>query len=40
MTSSDMFDQYAALLCDVGLRLEPGQDVVVRCPPSSGLRIL
>jgi len=29
MTSSDRFQQYAGLLCDVGLSLEPGQDVAV-----------
>jgi leucyl aminopeptidase (aminopeptidase T) len=29
MTSSDMFEQYAALRCDIGLSLEPGQDVAV-----------
>ena len=29
MTSSDRFQQYAGLLCDVGLNLEPGQDVAV-----------
>jgi len=29
MTSSDMFQKYAGLLCDVGLSLESGQDVAV-----------
>ena len=29
MNTSEMFERYAALLCDVGLSLEPGQDVAI-----------